>query len=195
MRPPDVPPIDWASRSIPPSGHRGSGTNRPANQVSPSVSSHRPISSRLSTMTPVDHWPRDHRQAPPGRRSPTSCRRRSGRRSARGCCHPPPAERSHMGTTDLEGSLALAYDAARKAAEALLARQGLRATTRGGHIAVVAAITAPSPGVASSAPPTVFRDGATRPSTPTGLGMRQSARRRPNEAVETAQRALDAATR
>lgn len=43
---------------------------------------------------------------------------------------------------DLEGSYALAYDAARKAATALLAIQGLRPTTIGGHIAVVQAIQA-----------------------------------------------------
>lgn len=38
---------------------------------------------------------------------------------------------------DPAGALQLAYDAARKAAAALLAIQGLRATTRGGHIAVL----------------------------------------------------------
>lgn len=37
---------------------------------------------------------------------------------------------------DPTGSYQLAYDAARKACAALLAVQGLRATTRGGHIAV-----------------------------------------------------------
>jgi len=39
-------------------------------------------------------------------------------------------------TLDPGGSLHLAYGAARKAAGALLAAQGLRATTRGGHVAV-----------------------------------------------------------
>ncbi len=43
---------------------------------------------------------------------------------------------------DPAGALQLAYDAARKAAVALLAVQGLRATTRGGHIAVIDAISA-----------------------------------------------------
>lgn len=38
--------------------------------------------------------------------------------------------------TDPPGSYQLAYDAARKAAAALLAVQGLRATSKGGHIAV-----------------------------------------------------------
>lgn len=38
---------------------------------------------------------------------------------------------------DPAGALQLGYDAARKAAAALLATQGLRSTTRGGHIAVL----------------------------------------------------------
>ena len=41
---------------------------------------------------------------------------------------------------DPAGALQLCYDAARKAAAALLAVQGLRATTRGGHIAVIDAV-------------------------------------------------------
>jgi hypothetical protein len=41
---------------------------------------------------------------------------------------------------DPAGALQLASDAARKAAAALLATQGLRATTRGGHIAVLDAV-------------------------------------------------------
>ena len=41
---------------------------------------------------------------------------------------------------DPAGVLQLSYDAARKASAALLAVQGLRATTRGGHIAVVDAV-------------------------------------------------------
>ena len=51
-------------------------------------------------------------------------------------------------TNDPEGSLALTYDAARKAASALLAHQGLRATTAGGHIVIVEAMNAQFPGVA-----------------------------------------------
>lgn len=43
---------------------------------------------------------------------------------------------------DPAGALQLAYDASRKSAMALLAAQGLRATTRGGHIAVVDAVRA-----------------------------------------------------
>lgn len=49
--------------------------------------------------------------------------------------------------SDPEGALALAYDAARKTATALLTHQGLRPTSAGGHIAVVDAINAQFPGV------------------------------------------------
>lgn len=43
---------------------------------------------------------------------------------------------------DLSGAYQLAYDALRKSATALLAVQGLRATTRGGHLAVQEAAAA-----------------------------------------------------
>ena len=43
---------------------------------------------------------------------------------------------------DPSGALQLAYDAARKAAVALLTIQGLRSTTKGGHIAVQDAVVA-----------------------------------------------------
>jgi len=43
---------------------------------------------------------------------------------------------------DLSGAYQLAYDALRKAAASLLAAQGLRATSRGGHIAVQDAVIA-----------------------------------------------------
>ena len=46
-----------------------------------------------------------------------------------------------------EAAFVLAYDAARKSAAALLAHQGLRPTTRGGHIAAVEAMRAQFPGV------------------------------------------------
>lgn len=49
---------------------------------------------------------------------------------------------------DPEGALALAYDAARKTATALLAHQGLRPTSAGGHIVVVEAMNAQFPSVA-----------------------------------------------
>ena len=43
---------------------------------------------------------------------------------------------------DLTGAYQLAYDAVRKSAASLLAAQGLRATSRGGHIAVQDAVIA-----------------------------------------------------
>ena len=43
---------------------------------------------------------------------------------------------------DAEGSYALVYDAARKALTAVLENQGLRPTTRGGHLAVYDAVRA-----------------------------------------------------
>lgn len=48
---------------------------------------------------------------------------------------------------DRDGAYSLAYDAARKSAVALLARQGLRPTARGGHYAVVRAMEAQFPDV------------------------------------------------
>ena len=44
--------------------------------------------------------------------------------------------------TDAEGAYATLYDAARTACAALLQAQGLRATTRGGHIAIREAVVA-----------------------------------------------------
>lgn len=46
------------------------------------------------------------------------------------------------GTGDLAGAYQLAYDAFRKSAASLLAVQGLRATSRGGHVAVQEAVIA-----------------------------------------------------
>jgi uncharacterized protein (UPF0332 family) len=51
-------------------------------------------------------------------------------------------------TSDPEGAFSLAYDASRKTATALLAHQGLRPTTAGGHICIVEAMNAQFPGVA-----------------------------------------------
>lgn len=48
---------------------------------------------------------------------------------------------------DAVGAYAMAYDAARKSASSVLAHQGLRPTTRGGHVAVVDAVEAQFPGV------------------------------------------------
>ena len=67
---------------------------------------------------------------------------------------------------DPEAAYALAYDAARKSATALLAHQGLRPTTSGGHIAVVDAVHASSPASPGLPRSTGSEDAATRPSTP-----------------------------
>lgn len=45
-------------------------------------------------------------------------------------------------SSDLSGAYQLAYDALRKSAASLLEAQGLRATSRGGHLAVQEAVTA-----------------------------------------------------
>lgn len=50
-------------------------------------------------------------------------------------------------SNDPEAAYSLAYDAARKSATALLAHQGLRPTTAGGHIAVIDVMRAQFPGV------------------------------------------------
>lgn len=50
-------------------------------------------------------------------------------------------------SVDAEGAYTLAYDAARKSGAALLARQGLRATRRGGHVAVIEAVDCQFPDV------------------------------------------------
>jgi hypothetical protein len=48
---------------------------------------------------------------------------------------------------DPEAAYSLAYDGARKSATAVLAHQGLRPTTAGGHLAVVDAVRAQFPGM------------------------------------------------
>jgi hypothetical protein len=56
--------------------------------------------------------------------------------------------RAHMESADRvcdddpDGGYALAYDAARKALTAILENQGIRSTTRGGHVAVFEAVRA-----------------------------------------------------
>ena len=49
---------------------------------------------------------------------------------------------SALQADDLAGAYQLAYDALRKSAAALLAAQGLRATSRGGHIAIQESVAA-----------------------------------------------------
>jgi hypothetical protein len=54
-----------------------------------------------------------------------------------------------LADSDPEEAFSLAHDAARRAATALVVRQGLRLTTAGGHLAVADAINAQVPSVAS----------------------------------------------
>jgi hypothetical protein len=58
-------------------------------------------------------------------------------------CQPSPATAAAASSSgDLSGAYQLAYDALRKSAASLLAMQGLRATSRGGHIAIQEAVLA-----------------------------------------------------
>ena len=60
-----------------------------------------------------------------------------GRRAIRArSCRQTLASAQVLLTTDPSNALVLAYDAARQACTALLAQQGLRQTTTGGHVAV-----------------------------------------------------------
>ena len=62
------------------------------------------------------------------------------------------ASAAQIRTSDPTGSYQLAYDAARKACAALLAVQGLRATSAGGHIAVQDVVRAQFRGVFAQFP-------------------------------------------
>lgn len=57
---------------------------------------------------------------------------------------------------DPEMAMTVAYDAARKALAALLETQGLRSTSRGGHIALREAVTAQFSGLAGAQPLRAF---------------------------------------
>jgi HEPN domain-containing protein len=52
------------------------------------------------------------------------------------------ASAAQVRSEDPAGAYALAYDAARKALAAILENQGLRATSRGGHLAIIEAVRA-----------------------------------------------------
>jgi uncharacterized protein (UPF0332 family) len=96
---------------------------------------------------------------------------------------------------DEAGAYQLAYDAARKACAALLAQQGLRATTRGGHVAVQDTVQAQFGGKGGMAAfgsiPRMRRKRAASeyPNMDTPTTTTEEAR----EAIETAQAVLAAA--
>ena len=83
--------------------------------------------------------------------------------------------RSAVDLGDLTGAYQLAYDALRKAAAALLAVQGLRSTSRGGHIAIQDAVQASS----------TARDHRSVPSAGSGAVATLSSIRTPTPRVRT----------
>ena len=76
--------------------------------------------------------------------------------------------------TDPEGAYAIGYDASRKALAAVLENQGLRATSRGGHVAIYRAVQASSTrrSVRRSAPSIACGAGATASSIRTSTRPR-----------------------
>lgn len=97
--------------------------------------------------------------------------------------------------SDPEGAFSLAYDAARKAATALLAHQGLRPTTAGGHIAVVEAINAQFPGVGGLKSIDRLRRRRNQGEYPDPAGYDPITAEEATDAVATARTTIDAARR
>jgi HEPN domain-containing protein len=97
--------------------------------------------------------------------------------------------------TDPEAAYALAYDAARKSATALLAHQGLRPTTSGGHIAVVDAICAQFPGVPGLTSLDRLRRRRNQAEYPNPTSYDPISVDEANDAIETASRCVSSANR
>jgi hypothetical protein len=97
--------------------------------------------------------------------------------------------------SDPEGAFSLAYDAARKAATALLAHQGLRPTTLGGHLAVVETISAQFPGVAGLRSLDRLRRRRNQGEYPDPVGYDPITAEEAADAVEVARTTIDAARR
>jgi len=97
--------------------------------------------------------------------------------------------------TDPEGAFTLAYDAARKAATALLAHQGLRPTTTGGHVAVAEAVDAQFPGVAGLKSIDRLRRRRNQAEYPDPNSYTPVTADEATEAIEVAQACLSAAER
>jgi hypothetical protein len=93
--------------------------------------------------------------------------------------------------TDPEGAYALAYDATRKAATALLAQQGLRPTSAGGHIAVVEAIQAQFPDVPGLRSLDRLRRRRNQAEYPDPAGYDPITREEAEEVVNVAQHAVE----
>ena len=96
---------------------------------------------------------------------------------------------------DPEAAYALAYDAARKSATALLTHQGLRPTTTGGHIAVVDAIRAQFPGVPGLTSLDRLRRRRNQAEYPNPTSYDPITVDEANDAIETAGRCVSSANR
>lgn len=96
---------------------------------------------------------------------------------------------------DPEGAFTLAYDAARKSATALLAHQGLRPTSAGGHIAVADAISAQFPGVGGLKSLDRLRRRRNQAEYPSPPSYDPISRDEVADAIDTANACLDAADR
>ncbi len=97
--------------------------------------------------------------------------------------------------SDNEGAYALAYDAARKSATALLAHQGLRPTSAGGHIVVVEAVRAQFPDVPGLRELDMLRRRRNQAEYPDPAGYDRVTADEVEEAIEAAAEAVDAARR
>lgn len=96
---------------------------------------------------------------------------------------------------DPEGAYALAYDAARKSATSLLAYQGLRPTSSGGHIVVVEAMRAQFPDVPGLRSLDMLRRRRNQSEYPDPKGYDPITPDEVEEAISTAREACDAASR
>lgn len=96
---------------------------------------------------------------------------------------------------DPEGAYALAYDAARKSATALLAHQGLRPTSSGGHIVVVEAVRSQFPDVPGLRSLDMLRRRRNQSMYPDPKGYDPITAEELEEAVTTAREVFDAAER
>ncbi len=97
--------------------------------------------------------------------------------------------------TDPEGAYALAYDAARKASTGLLAHQGLRPTTTGGHLSVVEATRAQFPEVPGLRSLDRLRRRRNQAEYPDAAGYDPIIKDEVLEAIEVAEEACSSATK
>jgi HEPN domain-containing protein len=96
---------------------------------------------------------------------------------------------------DQEAAYSLGYDAARKAATALLAHQGLRPTTAGGHLAVVEVMRAQFPGVPGLTSLDRLRRRRNQAEYPAPVGYDPIAVEEANEAIQVAGTCITSAER